>query len=92
MPRHKNIIRSIPITTAFPEDVRAKLDLLLWSDAEGRIPQGAYQKFLLARIEEFFAGDVLDLGDFVGIVPKGRHLIRSSRQNIEQLKLLLARD
>jgi hypothetical protein len=34
--------------------VRAKLDLYLFSEVEGKIPKGAYQQFLIDRITEFF--------------------------------------
>lgn len=55
MPRRPNIIRPSKLTTVLPEDIRAKLDLHLWSELEGRVPQGAYQKFLVERIQEFFS-------------------------------------
>lgn len=53
--RHPNIIRPIKLTTTIPEDLRLKLDLYLFSDVEGRIPKGAYQDFICARIREFFS-------------------------------------
>jgi hypothetical protein len=37
-----------------PEDVRAKLDILLWSAVEKRVPLGAYQAFFLERIRDYF--------------------------------------
>lgn len=49
-----NIIRPVKLTTCIPEDLRAKLDLYLYSHLEGRVPKGAYQKFLCERIREFF--------------------------------------
>lgn len=52
--RQPNIVRPTKLTMALPEDIRAKLDLHLWSDVEGRVPKGAYQKFFLERINEFF--------------------------------------
>lgn len=58
MPRTPNIIRPSKLTLHLPEDIRAKLDLYLFSDIEGRIPQGAYQQFLTERINEFFSGGV----------------------------------
>jgi hypothetical protein len=38
-----------------PEDIRAKLDVYLFSAVEGRVPKGAYQAFFIERINEFFA-------------------------------------
>jgi hypothetical protein len=55
MPRRPNIIRPVRLITTFPEDIRTKLDLFLYSPIEGRVPKGAYQKFLIERIQEFFA-------------------------------------
>lgn len=52
--RRPNILRPVPLTTTFPEDIRARLDLHLYSEAEGRVPKGAIQKFLIARIREYF--------------------------------------
>lgn len=51
--RHPNIIRPVRLHTNLPEDVRAKLDLLLYSQVEGRVPKGAYSVFLAERIREF---------------------------------------
>lgn len=55
MTRHQNIIRPVKLTTTLPEDIRAKLDLHLFSNVEGRVPKGAYQKFFIERIREFLS-------------------------------------
>lgn len=52
--RPANILRPTRLTTTLPEDVRAKLDIHLYSTVEGRIPVGAYSKFLSERVREFF--------------------------------------
>lgn len=49
------IIRPSKLTIHLPEDIRARLDLHLYSEVEGRIPFGAYQRFLSERINEYFA-------------------------------------
>lgn len=46
---------------AIPQTWRAKLDLFLYSELEGRIPKGAYKAFFLARLAEFFTWRRLDL-------------------------------
>ena len=51
--RPANIIRPSKLTTTLPEDLRAKLDLHLWSELEQRVPVGAYQRFLVERIVEY---------------------------------------
>jgi hypothetical protein len=50
-----HVIRPTLLHTALPEDVRAKLDVFLWSEVERRVPKGAYQRFILERIQEFFS-------------------------------------
>jgi hypothetical protein len=54
MPRRPNIIRPVKLLISLPEDIHAKLVLHLYSEAEGRVPQGAYQKFFVERILQFF--------------------------------------
>jgi len=58
---HASIIRPIKLTTTFPEDVRVKLDLHLYSEVEQRVPKGAYQAFLVDRIRKFFSHRQLQL-------------------------------
>ena len=51
---HAKIIRPIRLHTTIPEDIRAKMDVYLYSDVEGRVPKGAYQEFLVGLVMEFF--------------------------------------
>jgi hypothetical protein len=44
----------VKLTTYLPEDIRAQLDIHLFSEVEGRVPHGAYSKFLAERVREFF--------------------------------------
>lgn len=55
MSRPPSILRPVRLHTTIPEDLHGKLTLYLFSPAEGRVPKGAYQKFLCDRIIEFFA-------------------------------------
>jgi hypothetical protein len=55
VPRRPNVIPSIPITTHIPLDVHNQLAAYLYSPVEGCIPRGAYQKFFVERIREFFS-------------------------------------
>lgn len=52
--RPQNILRPVKLTTYLPEDIRAQLDIHLFSAVEGRVPHGAYSKFLAERVREFF--------------------------------------
>ena len=60
MPRRPNLIPSVMLNTALPLDVHTQLSSFLYSDLEGRVPHGAYQRFLVDLIREYFAGDSLD--------------------------------
>jgi hypothetical protein len=53
--RKPNILRPVHLHTTLPEDVWTQLTLYLYSEVEGKVPKGAYQKFILDRIREFFA-------------------------------------
>lgn len=54
MPRKPDIDRPTDLHLMLPESIRAKLDLLLFSEVEGRVPHGSYQRFIIERIKEFF--------------------------------------
>lgn len=63
MPRKPQLDPPVALQLMLPESVRTRLDLLLFSEVEGRIPQGSYQRFFLERIHEFFSWRKLDLGE-----------------------------
>lgn len=62
MSRPQNILRPIKLTTTLPEDVWTQLTSHLFSEVEGRVPQGAYQTFICDRVREFFSYRRLDTG------------------------------
>lgn len=53
MPRPANIVRPIKLTLSIPEDIRAWLEVHLWSPAEGRVPHGAYTKLIQELLAEY---------------------------------------
>ena len=55
MPMQPLLMRPVKLTLHLPEDVHHRLALHLYSPAEGRIPKGAYQRFFVERITEFFS-------------------------------------
>lgn len=55
MAKQPNILRPVRLHTTLPEDLHGKLTLYLFSPAEGKVPKGAYQKFICDRIVEFFS-------------------------------------
>lgn len=52
MPRPPNIIRPTRLEVSIPEDLRARLELHLWSDTEKRVPHGAYQRLINQLLRE----------------------------------------
>ncbi len=50
-----NTIPPTRLEVYIPADIRARMDLHLYSSVEGRVPHGAYKKFLCELIREFFA-------------------------------------
>jgi len=64
MGRRKELDARVSLYLMLPESVRARLDLFLYSEVEGRVPLGSYQQFFLERIREFFDSRRLDLSPF----------------------------
>ncbi len=55
MPRAKLINRPRKLTIHLAAEVAEKLELFLFSEVRGKVPEGAYQRFFTERINEFFA-------------------------------------
>lgn len=85
MPARPNAIPSVPINTHLPEDAHAQMTIHLYSEVDGRVPQGAYAAFLSARIREYFAWEALDLAPFLG-TPPGAFVVRGLPEVISALK------
>ena len=88
MPRRPNPIPPVGLNTKLPADVHAQLTLHLFSDVEGRVPHGAYQEFLVARIKEFFATKPFDLSPYTGLDPT-THTVTGTPIALATLKQLL---
>jgi hypothetical protein len=73
-----------------PEDVRARLDLHLYSELEGRVPHGEYQKFFVARILEFLDHERLDLAPFLIGCQPGTTIISGPADAIMALKRIIS--
>jgi hypothetical protein len=80
--------RSISTNVYLPESWRTKLDLLLYSEVDGRVPKGAYQRFFIDRLADFFESRALDLGPYLGTLP-GERAIRGRPATIEALEQYL---
>ena len=55
MARPKKTTRTIFKNIGIPEDLVARLELHLYSDLEGRIPQGAQQEFFTKLLRDYFS-------------------------------------
>lgn len=86
MPRKLNLDRPVALTLKLPESVRARLDLLLFSALEGRVPKGAYQDFFAARIQEFFEHRRLELTPYG--FPSG-YYISAPKEMLRELEFRL---
>lgn len=89
MTRRSNIIPSIKMSLWVPEDLRARLDLILFSDLEGRVPFGAYTVFYAEMLRARLDSIELDLSPFVGSQP-GALVVRGSPNAVDKLKELLS--
>lgn len=50
MPRPRKAIRPIEKNISLPEDIVARVDLELFSEVEGKVPFGAWQRYVEALI------------------------------------------
>ena len=88
MPRKPAVVPNRHIHTTLPKDISDRVDLLLFSEAEGRVPQGAIQSLLVRLLREFFDHHQLDLAPFVGSLP-GEHIIQANDHTLFVLSTLL---
>lgn len=91
MGRNKNIIPTVIIKACLPEDLAAKVTLHLFSEVEGRVPQGKYQEFFSRRIIEYFESRRLDLAPWTG-QPADTFFVSGSPDSISLLKRTLDED
>lgn len=83
MPRPASATPKSLFRAYLPLELRAKIDLALFSELEGKVPLGDYSAFLEARIREYFEWEVLDLEPYGH--PAG-HFVKAPRAMIEWLK------
>lgn len=86
MGRHKLLVPKICLNLWFPLDVRARLDLTLVSELEGKVPKGSYSEFFTERTKEYLDWPVLQLEAF-GFPPG--FFVKGPKEMIEKLKAKL---
>lgn len=52
MARPRKAIRPVEKTISFPEDIVLRVELELFSEVEGKVPFGAWQRYLVGLITE----------------------------------------
>lgn len=84
--RRKKVIPSVRLNLALPITLRSQIDLKLFSDLEGRVPEGAYQKLFSRLIRQDLEWKELPLEPFG--FPSGM-FVAGPEQAIESLKQVL---
>ena len=67
-----------------PESVRTRIDLLLFSEVEGRVPKGAYQRFFLGLVQDFFTLKSQDVSPLLGL-PAGQCIVKATPAHLALL-------
>lgn len=82
MPRKPAVTPNKHLHTTIPADLAARLDLLLWSELENRVPQGAYQDFICNAIRDFFNKRTVDISPYLPDTPPGQHFITATSDTL----------
>lgn len=89
MPRRPSPVPLEHIHITVPAAEKQRVELLLFSTAEKRVPQGAWQAFLLERIREYFDYATLDLSAYG--YPSG-FFVRAPKAMMEYIKQRMEED
>lgn len=71
MPRPPRLMRPVRKNLAVPEDIAARVDLELFSELEGRVPHGAWSKFVTELIREYYRKKDAFVAETVAQLNKG---------------------
>jgi hypothetical protein len=89
MPRKPAVTPNKHLHTTIPAELAARLDLFLWSELEGRVPQGAYQQFICDSIRDFFGKRTIDLAPYcIGVQP-GQYMVSGTPETLRELLAIL---
>lgn len=82
--RPPSIQRSRPLTVHLDETLLARVDILLFSELEGRVPKGAYQRLFNTLISRWLEHRELDLAPYLGTLP-GERVIQGHPETLAAL-------
>ena len=85
MSKRPNIIPSQQLNVALPLPLYSKLGAHLYSELEGRVPHGAYSRFLIDQLHSYFSQRHLDLAPYINGDP-GAFVVSGSPEAILALK------
>lgn len=88
MPRKPNVVPTSYLNVGIPSNLRVRLDAILYSEVENRVPFGAYQSFFSSLLRAFFETEELDLAPYLGTEP-GANVVRGRPYVIDQLRRTL---
>lgn len=89
MPRKPAVTPNKHLHTTIPADLAARLDLLLWSELENRVPQGAYQDFICNAIRDFFNKRTIDVAPYIPSATIGQYLITGTPETLRAVVAVL---
>ena len=73
------------LNTSIEESLLTKVDLILFSEFEGRVPKGAYQRLISRLFREMFDHREMDLSPYLS-EPPGEYVIKGSPATLERLR------
>jgi len=85
MGKRPNLIPSQQLNVALPMPLYVQLSAHLYSDLEGRVPHGAFSRFLVDLLRARFTEQYLDLAPYVDS-PAGAFQVAGSPEAIAALK------
>jgi hypothetical protein len=82
--RPPSIRRSRPLNVHLDEELLTRVDILLFSELESRVPKGAYQKLFNSLLTQWLDQRELDLAPYLGSLP-GEHLVLGHAETLAAL-------
>ena len=82
---------AIPLEVSLDPGLRARLDLLLYSEVEQRVPRGAYKRFFESLLVAALDWTQFDLSPYAGTLP-GELTLRARPEVVAKLRSLLERN